>query len=129
MFSRSKAWALALLGAVFLAGVAAGWTLQAWADGGYGGRDGRRGARHTVAYLTRELHLTGVQQDSVRIVIERHRPAFDALWREMHPRYDSLKARVRAEIAAQLTPEQRERYQQLLAAREHQHRKADSGKE
>jgi len=128
MFNRSKAWALALLAAVFAAGIGAGWTLQAWADQRDGGRR-TRGSRAMVEHLTRELELTPVQQDSVRAIVERSKGAFDALWREVHPRYDSLKQRVRAEIRAQLTPAQQERYLQLLAAREHQHRKEDSAKD
>ncbi len=127
MFNRSKAWALALLAVVFAAGLGAGWTMQAWADQRAGGRR-PRGASAMVDRLTRDLALTTVQQDSVRAIVERSKQAFDALWREVHPRYDSLKQRTRTEISAQLTPAQRERYLQLIAAREHQHRKEDSAK-
>ncbi len=129
MFNRSKAWAFGLLAAVFAAGVATGAAVEAFADGDETPRRGRRGAAAMVAHLTRELDLSPVQQDSVRAIMERHRPAFEAAWREMRPRYDSLRQRVRGEIGAQLSPEQRTRYERLIADLGHQHRRSDSGKD
>jgi len=45
----------------------------------------------------------------------------------VRPGFDSIKTRVRAEIDAQLTPEQRARHQRLVEESEH-HRRGDSTK-
>ena len=128
MFNRSKAWALGLLAAVFAAGIAAGWGLQAWAESREGRRPGggRRGPDAMVAYLARELDLTPPQRDSVRAVFARHRSEMEAIWREVHPRLDSLRAVMNREISAQLAPDQQARYQRLIAELEHRHRMGDS---
>jgi hypothetical protein len=63
--------------------------------------------------LARELGLSAAQQDSVQAVFERHRPQMEALWREMRPRFDSLRVTVDSEIAVQLTPAQRARFAEL----------------
>lgn len=121
MFNRSRTWALALLAATFGAGIVAGWAMQAWADD-RGRARGPRGPDAMVAYLAGELDLTAAQRDSVRAVFARHRPAMRALWESMHPRMDSLRQAMRADVAAQLTPAQQARYHELIAAWEQRHR-------
>jgi Spy/CpxP family protein refolding chaperone len=121
--NRSKLAAVTLLAAVFLAGGAAGWLLREGSD-----RDERprgRGPDAMVAYLSRELKLTPAQADSVRAIFARHRPEIETLWAQARPRFDSIKTRVRAEIDAQLTPDQRARHQRLVEESEH-HRRGDS---
>jgi len=121
----SKLSAVALLAMVFLVGGAAGWLLDEVTA-----RDDRprgRGPDAMVAYLTKELKLTPVQADSVRAAFARHRPEIQALWGQVRPRFDSIKAVVRAEIDAQLSPEQRAQHQRLVEEAEH-HRRGDSTK-
>lgn len=125
MLNRSKLAAVALLAAVFLAGGAAGWLLREGT--GHDGRGQRRGPDAMVAYLGRELKLTPAQSESVRAIFVRHRPETEALWTQTRPRFDSIKTRVRAEIDAQLTPNQRARHQRLVEESEH-HRRGDSTK-
>jgi len=125
MPNRSKLSAVALLAVVFLAGGAAGWGLSEVTE-----RDDRpkgRGPDAMVAYMTRELKLSPAQADSVRAAFARHRPEIQALWGQVRPRFDSIKAVVRAEIDAQLTPEQRAQHQRLVEEAEH-HRRGDSTK-
>jgi hypothetical protein len=120
--NQSKSWAAALLVAVFLAGAAAGWGLH--------GTTTRRAPRDTqamVARLAKELDLSATQQDSVRAILDRHRAEMQAIWKQVHPRVDSLRAVLQAEISAQLTPAQQGRYRDLVARLEHQHRGADTG--
>lgn len=127
MLNRSKLAAVGLLAAVFVAGGLAGWGGREAAERderGPGG-GGRRGPDALVAYLSRELNLTGAQRDSVRAIIARHRPETDALWAQVRPRFDSIKARMRAEIDGQLTPEQRTRHQQLIDQAEHHRRERE----
>jgi hypothetical protein len=126
MFNRSRAWAIALLGAVFVAGAATGWSLEDWRDSQR--RAARRGPDGMVNYLNDKLDLTPVQRDSVRAIFQRHRPEMEALWREVHPRFDSVRAVVRREITAQLDATQQPKYARLIAEAEHQHQAGDSAK-
>ena len=127
MPNRSKLSAVALLAVVFLVGGAAGWLLREGTDRGDHRPRRGRGPDAMVAYLTRELKLTPAQADSVRAAFARHRPEIEALWGQVRPRFDSIKAVVRAEIDAQLTPEQRAQHQRLVEEAEH-HRRGDSTK-
>lgn len=128
MFNRSKAWALGLLLAVFVAGAAFGWGAEDWRKGrDRGGR--RRSTDALVQYLDRELNLRPAQRDSVREVFAHYRAAMDAIWEQVHPRVDSVRAAMRAEISTRLDSAQRERYARLIAKHEHHHRKADSAKD
>jgi Spy/CpxP family protein refolding chaperone len=125
MPNRSKLSAVALLVAVFIAGGAAGWLLDESTD--HDDRPRRRGPDAMVEHLGRELDLTPAQRDSVRAVFQRHHPEIEALWSAVRPQFDSIKARVRAEISTQLTPDQQTRYQRLLEEAEHR-RRGDSTK-
>ena len=125
MLNKSKFAAVALLAAVFIAGGAAGWLLRD--STGHDNRGRGRGPDAMVAYLRRELTLTPAQSDSVRAIFARHRPETEALWAQVRPRFDSIKTVVRAEIDAQLTPDQRARHQRLIEESEH-HRRGDSTK-
>jgi hypothetical protein len=128
MFNRSKAWAIGLLVAMFAAGAAFGWGAEDWRMGrDRGGR--RRSTDAMVHYLDRELNLRPAQRDSVRDVFVRYRVAMDAIWEQVHPRVDSVRAAMRAEISIRLDSAQREGYARLIAKHEHQHRKADSAKD
>jgi heavy-metal resistance protein len=123
MFNRSKAQAIALLAAVFLAGGAAGWGVAAWRGDP---RPPRRGPDAMVDFLDGKLHLSAAQRDSVRAVIVRHHTEAEAIWREVHPRYDSLRTAMRREINAQLNTVQQAGYARLIAEWEHQHQASDS---
>ena len=126
--NRPRAWAVAFLAAVFVAGAAAGWGARRWtADS----REPRlRDIEAMVTHLAKQLDLSPTQQDSVRAVLQRHRAEIDTLWHLVHPRVDSLRATIHGEISAQLTPAQQSRYRDLMARFEHQRRGADSaGKE
>jgi Spy/CpxP family protein refolding chaperone len=74
-----------------------------------------RGPRGHVERLQRELDLTPDQRDSVRAILERHRPGFDSVWAESRPRYETLRDRVRSDIRAQLDPHQQRRYDDMIA--------------
>jgi len=119
MFSRTKAWAVGLLVAVFVAGGAAGWVAAGWSARSFP-RMGR-GPDGMAEYLARRLDLSATQRDSVRAGLARHHAEMQAIWRTVRPRLDSLRAVVNEEIRTQLTPAQQERYTRLLAELEHQH--------
>lgn len=69
----------------------------------------RRGPHGYVEHLTRTLDLSPAQRDSVRAILERHRPAMDSLRREVAPRFETLQNTIRSEIRLQLSPDQQER--------------------
>lgn len=125
MPNRSKLSAVALLVVVFIAGGAAGWLIHDSTE--HDRRPRGRGPDAMVAYLTHELKLTPAQADSVRAIFARHRPETEGLWAQVRPRFDSIKTVVRAEIDAQLTPDQRARHQRLIEEAEHR-RRGDSTK-
>jgi Spy/CpxP family protein refolding chaperone len=127
MLNRSKLAALMLLAAVFVAGAAVGWGVREGTDHRGRGRGRGGGPDAMVHHLGRELDLTAAQRDSVRAIFARHHPEIEALWAEVRPRFDSIKARVRTEISGQLTADQQTRYQRLLDDAEHR-RRGDSAK-
>jgi hypothetical protein len=128
MFNQSNARAIGLLAAVFVAGGTLAWGFDEWmGDSKRGGR--RRGTDAMVEFLDRKVDLRPAQRDSVRAVFVHYRAAMDAIWAEVHPRVDSVRELMRAEISAQLDSAQRERYARLIAEHGHQHRKADSAKD
>src|SRR5437899_7089342 len=118
MLQQSRFWAIVALFATFAAGGLLGWAVGTRAHGGgprgwesRGG--GPPGPDGMVGFLSERLDLTAAQRDSVRAILERHRADLEKIWREVHPRFDSVRSRMSAEISAQLTPAQRTRYADL----------------
>ena len=113
--SHTRGRAALLLMAAFLAGVlcgGAGFLLAA--RNNVGPVHARpRGHGGYVNHLTRTLDLTEVQRDSVRAILERHRPAMDSLRREVAPRFETLQRTMRSEIRAQLTPDQQQKLEAM----------------
>lgn len=116
MLNRSKTWAGMVLLAAFASGlVVGGAATTAWAS--------RRVHRPTFAErLQGDLNLTTVQRDSVDVILKSFQPRLTSAWQAFQPAVDSYHAsrdsvfgQVRARIAAQLTPEQRLKYQDLNA--------------
>jgi hypothetical protein len=118
MTSRWRATLLLIV--VFLAGVGVG-------VAGHRLFGPRRGGRPTtdraVEMLGHRLHLRNNQRDSVRAILERHRPELDSVWGTFRPRFDSLQHTIGKEIEAQLDPDQRDRFAELR--REFEQRRRD----
>ena len=106
--TRSRLAAAGLLLAVFALGALAGGVGVSVAEhrrAGVGTQP--RGREGMLARPDqRSWSCPGTQQDSIRAILERHEPAMDSMWREVRPRFDSLRGVVRDEIRAQLTPDQ-----------------------
>jgi hypothetical protein len=113
MPDRSQAWAAALLVAVFLAGGAAGFWFRDYT--GVRPEPRLRDANAMVTYLTHEVGLNPAEQESVRVVLRRHRAEVEAAWRDAHPRFDSLRSIMEGEISARLRPAQQQRYRELVS--------------
>lgn len=77
-----------------------------------------RDASGIVARMTQDLDLSAPQQDSIRAVLERWRPAMDSAWANVRPQIETVRARIRSDIAAQLTPEQRTKYDDMIKRRD-----------
>ena len=107
-----KPWkALILLAAVFLTGAVVGGAVVEWEPWEH---DHGRNANGMMAHLTEELGLTEPQQDSISAVLERWRPQMDSAWAEVRPRIETVRARIRSDIAAQLTDAQRAKYEEMM---------------
>lgn len=104
-----------LLGAVFLGGVLAGsgGLVLAHRAGFVAAPGGRRSTEAYLHRLTGDLKLDARQQDSVRAILERYRPAMDSLRQDVDTKFTALRLSIRGEITGVLTPEQRQRYDQL----------------
>ncbi len=66
-----------------------------------------------LEFLSHRLHLTPAQRDSVRGILERHRPTMDSMRAAVAPPFETLRKQIRSEIRAQLTPEQQQTFSDL----------------
>ena len=109
--------AATLLAAVFLAGGLLGGAVTRMIPPMGMSRDPGGMLKH----MTSDLDLTPAQQDSIRAILERYRPAMDSAWSEVRPRIETVRARIRSDIAAQLTPEQRSKYEEMMKRHDEAH--------
>ncbi len=72
-------------------------------------------------HLTRSLKLTPTQRDSVGAVLHRYGPVMESVMQEIRPRLDSVRGAMRDQISAQLTPTQRQAYEEMLREFERRH--------
>ena len=123
MIPRSRLGAVALLGAAMAFGaLVGGIAVSAAEHRGTGPGNHNHGRDGYVARLTEELTLDSEQQESVRAVLNRHKPVMDSMWQEVRPRFDSVRTIIRGEIRSLLSPEQQGKYQQLIERREREQR-------
>lgn len=105
--------AMALLGLI----VGVGGTLVAAHEGvgrlHYHAERPPRGPNEYLDRITRDLELTAAQRDSISGILERQRGDIDAIWREVRPRFDSLRTNVRAEMRVLLNPDQQARFDEI----------------
>jgi Spy/CpxP family protein refolding chaperone len=107
--------AVVLLFAVFLAGLVVGVGGVAIAE--RSGvhvlpREERRSGGY-LEFLSHRLDLSPAQRDSVRSILERHRPTMDSMRAAVAPPFETLRKQIRSEIRAQLTPEQQLKFSDL----------------
>jgi len=123
MENRSKLWAVGLLLAIGTAAFASGAATMNYVG------DRPPETRRRCSYsgmLQRELSLTDAQRDSVRVVWRRHRGEFRAALQPVQPQLDSVRAQVRAELRAMLTPDQRTAFDRLIARERSERERRDS---
>jgi len=112
--SKSTRTATLLLLAAFLLGAIAGAGALALyhRPGPSGGR--APGASGYLSRLTKDLDLTPVQRDSVGAILKHYEPRMDSVWQNFRPTFETLRAELRSDINAQLTPDQQRHYAELL---------------
>lgn len=108
--TRSTRSAVLLLLAAFVLGAAAGVAGTALFGPGEGNRPRRPDPERYQKRLTHDLSLSRVQQDSVHAILELHKAAVDSAWKESESRIETLRTEIRSEIARQLTPDQKRKY-------------------
>lgn len=116
--------AAVLLLAVFIAGALVGGAVM----GRRPPMGPTRGPDGMVRHLTEELGLQPAQQDSIRAVLERWRPAMDSAWTEVRPRLETVRARIRSDIAAQLNEEQRAQYEAMVRQHAERHQRGSTSR-
>jgi Spy/CpxP family protein refolding chaperone len=127
MLNRSKALAAALLGATFILGAAAGAVgVAAWTDQDRDRRPRQPERLSFVERLARDLDLTATQRDSVATIVDRRDDAMREVWRDMAPRFDSLRDVINQEILAVLDEEQQAGFEAMLARADSARRHRDS---
>lgn len=99
--TKSKWTAAALLIAVFILGALSGGAAVGLAERGTGEWRPRRGSM--VEHLAQDLNLTAGQQDSIRVILERHKASFQV-----------MREQIGEEIRSILTTEQQAQYQELM---------------
>jgi Spy/CpxP family protein refolding chaperone len=119
---RSKMLAVGLLAGALVLGGALGAAGAFWTGGDSCERGRRRGADAYIERLDHELGLSPEQRARVADVLERQRAEVSALWHEVRPRTDEIRANARREVAALLTPEQQARYAAHLERLETEHK-------
>ena len=130
MIPRSRLGAVALLGAAMAFGGLVGGIAVSAAEHRDGGPIAHKHGRDAyMARLTEELRLSTEQQDSIRSVLDRHRPQLDSMWQEVRPRFDSVRAIMRGEIRAQLSTGQQATYQQMIERREREQREGKNAQQ
>ncbi|MFH3579684.1 hypothetical protein WAH98_22235, partial [Acinetobacter baumannii] len=68
--------------------------------------------------LRRDLNLTEEQAAQIRQILDQTRDEFRRLRAEVRPRYDAIRQNADARIRAVLTPEQRARFDAIVAQKE-----------
>ena len=88
---------------------------------------GRRGKEDIFESMRRDLDLSERQAADIRAILDQTRNDYRALRAEVRPRYDALRQNARAQIRTLLTPDQRQRFDALVAERDA--RRGDDGKD
>jgi Spy/CpxP family protein refolding chaperone len=111
MLPKSKIRAIALLVAVGVAGFAAGAATMSRAET-RAPTDWRERCSYS-GMLKDRLNLSAAQQDSIRAIMRAHRVEMHALFEHVRPQMDSVRAVVRGQVRALLTPAQQLQYDSL----------------
>jgi hypothetical protein len=123
---RSTWKATLLLVATFAGGALAGGAVVGLADRGrlpgHKRHLERHGTQDHIKWLSENLNLNATQRDSIQAILERHKPAMDSIWRQLGPRFETMRDTISNEILRQLTPEQQTAYTEMMRRFEEERR-------
>jgi len=119
MNAKIKFWIVFSLIAVFIIGGAAGYFGERYLvhkrhEPKPGERDRRGPHFPTVEILAKELNLSQAQQDQVREIFKRNEDRLKAFGEEFHKRLGEMRSRIKNEIDAVLTPEQKQKLEAMI---------------
>lgn len=118
--TKTRLWALLVVGLVFSAGVAVGtgldWgTAQAAPDREAPAEEGEEEERESRGWILDELDLTPEQREEVDALVDHFREELKQMRRSYRKDYDDLVQEVRGAVMAVLDEDQQARYEELLA--------------
>lgn len=111
--NRPKLQATGLLLGTFVAGAVVGGATAAFAELDFNG--GKNEQPSYIELLEDKLNLTGHQRALAEEFISRYNDESHAIWDDVAPRYDELRANVRSEIMDVLDTDQRTIYEDMIA--------------
>jgi len=117
MLHRSKVYAVGLLAAVFVAGIAVGAGVSAAASDREERAPRARRTEERLSYadqLERELSLTPIQRESVDHILAAFDDSMSAMWTELRPRMDLLRTSIRQNVQELLDSTQQDRYRAYI---------------
>lgn len=117
---RGRFTAVLVLVFTFVVGAAAG--AGGFASMSRHGRGGRAGLERLPPPFE-ELDLSAEQRQQARVVFEKYRPQFEALFEENAPKVRALRDAMDAELVATLTPAQQTRFEELKKHRPERRRR------
>ncbi len=140
MKNKYKFWVIFSVLVAFVAGLVGGFWLERYLALKKRPPSGARPPREAVHFptldeMSRELELTADQQEEIRKVFERNDGRLKELRSEMHSRLTEIRAKLKTELDAVLTPAQRDKFEAMIEKylqrrkRDFEKRKADFEKE
>ncbi|HEX8144599.1 MAG TPA: hypothetical protein VF553_18670 [Pyrinomonadaceae bacterium] len=118
------------LGCVTGASLDSAYRLQASSSssGSSTGAAGQQPKEDFFAAMQRNLDLNNQQATEIRAIVDETRGEYRQLRAEVRPRYDSLRQKARVRIRALLTPEQRQKFDAIVAHRDAQRDEEEKNK-
>jgi Spy/CpxP family protein refolding chaperone len=114
---RSTWKATLLLAATFTGGALVGGAVTGLADRDRSGgkyHHHHHGTDDHIQFLSKQLELTPAQKDSVQAILTRYKASMDSIWRQVGPRFETIKDSISNAIRRQLTPEQQQEYTDMM---------------
>jgi Spy/CpxP family protein refolding chaperone len=130
MNSKTRLWIVLSLLVAFAAGVLGGVFAERIFIHPRHHTQAQRGPSHPpdLEEMARNLGLSSDQKDRIRQIFESNDGKFKELYTEMHDRLSALRSEIRKQIDAELTPEQKQKMEAIIA-KHGEERKRESEKE
>ncbi len=113
--TRIKIWLVLMV--VFVLGCATGAALDVLYHSRAANR--RDGREHDIQArfdtMRRDLNLTDEQATAIRVILDETRGEYQALRKDLRPRFEEPRLKARTRIRALLTPEQQQKFDAIVA--------------